>query len=105
MRWPAARSSRTQRRRSGIVPSSIMVKTGSGASVEAVLRTGIRAVPHLRTVGADGSADRLAQFGVALEKFGCEHLVEAEHVVQHQHLPVAARSRADADRGNGERLR
>src|SRR5690242_9213340 len=72
-------------------------------SLEAVFRTRVTAVADLGGVTADGIAHRLAQGSVALEELRLEGLVEPQHVVQHQHLPVTPRARADADGGDRER--
>ena len=43
--------------------------------------------------------DDLFQIGVAFDEFGREVLEQTQHVMDHQHLPVALRARADADGG------
>src|SRR5947207_12213603 len=87
----APRCSLTQRRRSGTVVSSF----------KAVLRPRVAAVPYLRAVRAHGVSNRFAQLGEALQELRIEALVEAEHVVQHEHLAIAPGSGPDADGGNG----
>ena len=45
------------------------------------------------------------QVGVAAQEAGRKALVDAQHVVDHEHLPVGAAAGADADRGNRQLLR
>ena len=48
-------------------------------------------------VGRDGGDHLAAQLGVALDEAGGMAVVDAEQVVEHQHLPVGPGSCADAD--------
>ena len=43
--------------------------------------------------------------GVAFDELRHEVVKQAEHVVDHQHLPVALQAGADADGRNGQALR
>ena len=45
------------------------------------------------------------QVGVAAQEAGRKALVDAQHVVDHEHLPVGAAAGADADRGDRQLLR
>src|SRR2546422_493414 len=47
-------------------------------------------------------APPLGERRVALHELGREPVVQAEHVVQHEHLTVARRTRPDADCGDRE---
>src|ERR1700733_12588733 len=55
---------------------------------------------HLGGEMLDGAADVLGQLGVVFHEFGVESLVQAEHVVEDEDLPVAVRARTDPDRRN-----
>lgn len=54
---------------------------------------------HVIDVLADGVVDHGAEVGVAAEELRREALVDAEHVLEHQHLAVDARAGTDADNG------
>src|SRR5216683_6104273 len=51
-----------------------------------------------------GGRDLLGKVGVALDELGRLARRQAEHVVVHQHLPVCARTGADADRRDPQGL-
>src|SRR6185295_2370473 len=51
----------------------------------------------------DGAPDRVSGLGVPPHEARRLAEAEADQVVEHEHLPVAVESRADADRGNLDR--
>src|SRR2546421_2144946 len=61
------------------------------------------ALPHLIGVFARCCADLVAEAAIALDEFRGELGKEAEHVVDHQDLPVAGRRAADPDRRHPHR--
>src|SRR5439155_15499266 len=62
----------------------------------------IAPLAHLGRVQLHRLAYVLGERGVALHELGTEPVVQAEHVVQHEHLAVARGTRADTDRGDRE---
>src|SRR6266576_1465315 len=69
-----------------------------------MLRSGVAALAHLRREYPRRLPHVLRQRRVLLDELGRELVVEAEHVVQDEHLAVARRAGADADRGNRQGL-
>ena len=57
---------------------------------------------HVVDVAAYGAVDYCRQVGVATQEFGRESLVDAEHVVHHEHLAVDSTAGTDADNGDCE---
>src|SRR5438067_12854860 len=70
-----------------------------------VLRGGEGAGPDVLVALASGGLARLAKFGVLANKFRDVVGRQSEDVLNVEHLGVAARPGADADRGNRQRLR
>lgn len=52
-------------------------------------------------VGADGVGDGGGEVGVTAQEAGREALVDAEHVLHHEHLSVTSVAGSDADGGYG----
>src|SRR5438132_6808275 len=87
-----------------------------GRSVQTAQLLGVGHVERLRllvgeTPGADvvevmrdGRARLVAEVGVAADELRGEVVVEAEEIVEDQHLPVAVRAGADADGRRGDAL-
>src|SRR5207237_5316921 len=70
-----------------------------------VLRGGEGAATHVLVERARGGFDRVAEFGVLANELGDVVRIQAEDVLDDEHLPIAMGSGADADRGNAQRLR
>src|SRR6267143_2691142 len=70
-----------------------------------VLRGGEGATAHVLVELARGGFDRLTEFGVLADELRDVVRIEAKNILDDEHLPIAMRSGADADRGNGQRLR
>src|ERR1041384_239865 len=85
-RRPSARWMARQDRRAEM---SLMSSIAGERSVKAVLGRRVLSLPNLVGVRLCGPANRAAQRGEALEEARAERLVEAEHIVQHQHLAIA----------------
>src|SRR6267154_2205380 len=68
-----------------------------------VLRGGEGAVAHVLVELARGGFDRLTEFGVLANELGDMVRIQAEDVLDDEHLRIAMRSGADADRGDGQR--
>src|SRR6185295_4503067 len=73
-------------------------------SVIRLTRGGEAAGAHVGGVGPEGALDLLAQLGVAAHEARLPDRIHAQQVVHHQDLPVAARSGADTDGGDGDGL-
>src|SRR5690606_34676703 len=94
-RSPSRFHSRTRARRRSISP---VVSIMGRALVVGVFGPGETAVAHGLDVGARGAGNRAAPGEEVLHELRPPvAAVEAEHVVQHQHLAVAVRAGADAD--------
>src|SRR5262245_44377164 len=96
-RRPSARWTARQDRSS---PMSLMSSMAGERSVKAVLGCWVLALPNLVGVGPGRLANGAAKRREALEEPRGERLVEAEHVVQYQHLAVAVGARPDPDGRN-----
>src|SRR5229473_1646897 len=70
-----------------------------------VLRGREGAATHILVELARGGFDRLTEFGVLADELRDVVRVQAEDVLNDEHLRVAMRSGTDADGGNGQRLR
>src|SRR5438270_13203269 len=70
-----------------------------------VLRSGEGAATHVLRELARGGFDRLAEFGVLANELGDVVRIQAEDVLDDEHLCIAMGSSADADGGDGQRLR
>src|SRR5438309_9370095 len=70
-----------------------------------VLRGGEGAAPHILVELAGRGFDRLTEFGVLADKLRDMVGIQAEDILNDEHLPIAVRSGADADRGDRQRLR
>src|SRR5439155_27146084 len=70
-----------------------------------VLRGGEGAATHVLVELARGGLDRLAEFGVLADELGDVVRIQAEDVLDDEHLGIAVGSGADADRGDAQRLR
>src|SRR3989442_11287236 len=69
-----------------------------------VLRGREGAAAHVLVELARGGFDRLAEFGVLTDELRDVVWIQPEHVLNDEHLPIAVRSGANADRGNRQRL-
>src|SRR5947208_6609357 len=71
-------------------------------SVGCVLMLRARELPgaDVLGIGRRRPRDLFGQVGVTLDELRRLAGGQAEHIVQHEHLPVCARTRADADRRN-----
>src|SRR5688500_4001904 len=72
----------------------------SSALLEAVIGVRIDATPDFAGESADGDSHVLSHLRISLQKSGRECVIEPEKIGKHQHLPIAIRSCADADRRN-----
>src|SRR5213080_3634387 len=70
-----------------------------------VLRGGEGAATHVLVERARGGFDRVAEFGVLANELGDVVRIQAENILNDEHLPVAIGSGADADRWDAQRLR
>src|SRR6202022_2640445 len=70
-----------------------------------VLRGGEGAAAHILVELAGGGFDRLTEFGVLADELRDMVRIQAEDILNDEHLPIAVRSSADADRGNRQLLR
>src|SRR3989442_9411679 len=70
-----------------------------------VLRGGEGATAHVLGELARGGFDRLAEFGVLTDELRDMVRIQAEDVLDDEHLPIAVGSGADPDRGNRQCLR
>src|SRR5687768_17931683 len=75
----------------------------SSALLEAVIGVRIDATPDFAREPADGGSHVLSHLRVPLQKSGRECVIEPEKVGKHQHLAIAIRSCADADRRDTDR--
>src|SRR5262249_10911802 len=64
----------------------------------------IHALAHVLRIMRRGIQDRCPELRVLLHERGQERVEESEHVVADQNLAVAVRARADADRGDFQRI-
>src|SRR5436309_9029304 len=69
-----------------------------------VLRGGEGAATHVLVELARGGFDRLAEFGVLADELGDVVRIQAEDILNDEHLRIAIWSGADADRGDAECL-
>src|SRR5438046_1223136 len=79
------------------------IKIGLAGGV-LVLRSRERAVSHVLVELAGGRLDRIAEPGVLADEFRDVVRGEPEDVLDDQHLGIALRSSANADRGNRKRF-
>src|SRR2546421_91375 len=70
-----------------------------------VLRGGEGAAAHVLIELARGGFDRVAEFGVLADELGDVVRVQSEDILDDEHLAVAMWAGADADGGDGQRLR
>src|SRR5712691_7091802 len=92
----------------GAVLDLIALSLGRGGGTVGrvrVLGPGERAVSHLLNVALGGARDLAGQVGVALHELRRLAGGQAQHVVEHEHLPVRSRPRADADSRDSKRPR
>ena len=86
--------------RSGVLHKRLKFRIVDG---EGILGGGKSARVNFIHVLLHGVDDDRLEIGVALDVLGREPRELTEHIVAHEHLPVATRARADADgrHGNG----
>src|SRR2546428_968582 len=70
-----------------------------------VLRGGEGAATHVLVELSRGGFDRLAEFGVLADEFRDMVRIQAEDILNDEHLRIAMGPGADADRGDRQRLR
>src|SRR5713226_7546935 len=70
-----------------------------------VLRGGEGAAAHVLVELPGGGFDRLSQFGVLADELRDVVRIQPEEILNDEHLGIAVRTGADANRGDGQRLR
>src|SRR5688500_7408333 len=111
-RWPSWRNpivgtnpTRLPRVRAAPTSSRTSVTRVRRCMSEAVLIIRIQTRPYLVAEGGHRLANVVGEIRVRLEELRTQAVVEAEQVGQDEHLPVAADTRADADRRNRKAFR
>src|SRR5439155_1676802 len=102
-RRPCRRHRLTTRRTVGI--AAVTITAGSPPRSIRFLLGGESAGLHVGDVALERLADGLGQARVTANELGLVAQEQAEQVVAHEHLAVAADPRADADRRDRERAR
>src|SRR5688572_16121857 len=111
-KWPSWRNpivgtnpTRLPRARAAPTNLRISVTRVRRCMSEAVLIIRIHARPYLVSEGRHGLANVVCEIRVRLEELRTESIVETQQVGQHEHLPVAADTRSNADRGDRDAIR
>src|ERR1700750_188829 len=73
-------------------------------SLRGTFRAGNLSAADVVPEAGDGGGDRGFQIRVRADEFGHVAAGQSEQIVDHEHLPIAARASADANGGNGQLL-